>query len=120
MAALLGCANGVVGGEAPSTAGGPPPAHAWDVTVAPPALDAPDTITLPGNHLGTATSPSFCTGPAYVVELDNARDYVVRTTQVLTAPVMIYGGRNVRIIGIQIDLSTSSCDVAPVPPGASG
>lgn len=97
----------------------PPPdattGHVWDVTTSPPALDTPETITLPGNYLATL-SHTLCTGPGYVVNLDDAKDYIVRTTEVLKAPVQIYGGRNVRIIGIHIELATSPCAGA----GASG
>ncbi|MGC4119801.1 MAG: hypothetical protein QM765_35545 [Myxococcales bacterium] len=82
--------------------------HEWVATVHPPALVNPETITLPGTYLGTM-SHALCTGPGYLVNLDNAKDYIVRTSEVLTAPVKIYGGRNVRIVGIHIDLATAAC-----------
>jgi hypothetical protein len=83
--------------------------------VVPPALEDPETITLPGDYLDTM-SHELCTGPAYVVNLDNAKDYIVRTSAVLEAPVFLYGGRNVRVIGMHIELGSAPCADA----GASG
>ena len=89
--------------------------HQWDVTAVPPVMDNPVTITLPGNYLGTTTH-ALCSGPSYNLTLDNNKDYIIKTTEVLRAPVSIYGGRNVRVIGIQIDLATAPC----ADQGASG
>jgi hypothetical protein len=79
-------------------------------------LDNPDTITLSKSYPTSTIPHDLCTGQGYVVPLENTKDYIIRTTEVLTAPVWIYGGRNVRIIGIQIDLATAPCATA----GASG
>jgi hypothetical protein len=71
-------------------------------------MSNPTVITLPGKYLGTI-SHSSCTGPGYVVSLDDSKDYIIRTDSVLRAPVHINGGRNVRIIGIHMDLATAAC-----------
>ena len=89
------------------------PASVWDVTIAPPAMSNPTTITLPGTYLGTIEHP-LCTGPGYVVDLDNNTDYIIGTNAVLHDPVQINGGRNVRIVGLHIDLDTAACaDAGP-------
>lgn len=105
------------GGGGGALDGGPDggPSPVWDDTVSPPSLTDPTTIVLPGNYLGTLSHP-LCSGPGYRVELDNTKDYIVLTDQVLTAPVFLYGGRNVHVIGIHIDLASAPC----ADQGASG
>lgn len=98
----------------------PPPALSWDVTVSPPALTDPTIVTLDGSNYLTTISHTLCTGPGYSVRLDDTKDYIVRTTSVLHAPVQIIGGRNVRIVGLQIDLDTAACSTSGLSGYAPG
>ncbi|ABS25441.1 Ig-like domain-containing protein [Anaeromyxobacter sp. Fw109-5] len=93
----------------PPTDTTPPPAidTGWSVTRSPPAMTNPTTITLPGSYLSTVYS-SFCSGPGYVVNLDDGQDYIIRADAPLQFPVRISGGNNVRIVGLQIDLSSAA------------
>jgi hypothetical protein len=79
----------------------------------------PVTITLPGPYAQTISHP-LCSGPGYVVNLDNDVDYIVRTNAVLHAPVQINGGRNVRLVGLHIDLDTAACSTAGLSGYAPG
>src|SRR5690606_18036978 len=47
-----------------------------------------------------------CAGKRYEVTLDNNKDYIIRHqgTQPIRYPVAITGGRNVHILGLEIDL----------------
>ncbi len=68
------------------------------------------TIVLPGNYLGDIWHSYCCPGgPAYLVSLDQNTDYIVNTSEVLHYPVHINGGRQVRIIGIHIDIDVPTC-----------
>lgn len=74
----------------------------------------PTIIMLPGSYLGTITHRT-CTGPGYVVNLSDEKDYVIETAEVLHAPVQIHGGRNVRIVGLDLDLDGAACTGAGGP-----
>ncbi len=82
----------------------------WDVTVAPPALENPTHITL------TATSPTdpmpswgiLCAGKTYDIRLGANEDAIIdfAGTEPLPYPLWIVGGRNVRVVGLEMDLVT--------------
>lgn len=95
-------------GDAPATGVVAAGATSWSVTAKPPTMTSPTVITLPGSYLKTYTH-RVCSGPAYIVNLDDSKDYVIKATQVLHAPVQINGGRNVRIVGLELDLDSSVC-----------
>jgi hypothetical protein len=72
-------------------------------------MSNPITITLPGNYLGTVYS-SFCSGPGYVLNLNDGQDYIIRANARLPYPIRITGGNNVRLVGIEMDLSNADSE----------
>jgi hypothetical protein len=92
----------------------------WSVTVAPPTMTNPTVITLPGNYLTTLSGPT-CSGPGYRVNLpDDTADYIIKANAVLTHPVFIQGGHNVRVVGLEINLANANCSGTMQVPGSYG
>jgi hypothetical protein len=88
----------------------PPPDSGWDVTVAPPAMPGARVIEIP-RDLEPVSWPAysvFCSGWIHQIRLDAGEDAIIRFsgTVPLRYPLWIDGGRNVRVIGLQMELET--------------
>ena len=82
----------------------------WDVTVAPPVLENPTHITL---RAGSPTDPMpswgiLCAGQTYDIRLGPNEDAIIdfAGSEPLPYPLWIVGGRNVRVVGLEMDLVT--------------
>jgi peptidoglycan hydrolase-like protein with peptidoglycan-binding domain len=95
---------------------------AWNVTYTPPAMSGPTTLYVPDDATLVTLSAwhaGVCAGQRYELRLDNNRDYIIRHkpgAPVLTRPLGVFGGRNVRMVGLAIDMQTQSgCTIGSHP-----
>jgi hypothetical protein len=87
-------------------------AFAWNVTYEPPTLSSPLQYKVPGN-IPLVNWPAYngaCAGQIYLIEIPADRDAVVTmgTSTSLDKPIWIVGGRNVRVVGLDISLKPQS------------
>jgi len=102
----------------------------WNVNEVPPALINPTIVDasklLPDNSAGWRTLWGFrkstdninCDGRIYNIDLNNEEDAVVYMSgdKALEYPLHITGGRNVRVMGLQIELETQPrCGIGELP-----
>lgn len=91
----------------------------WDVVEKPPQLADPKKIDV-SKLMARNTRPRdiHCGGKIYKVRVPDGKDAIVFMSgpDALVYPVQITGGRNVRVIGLHIDLVTQSgCEVGKLP-----
>lgn len=102
----------------------PPPASAdpaaWDVTTSPPALSNPTRIELSAQS-PTRTLVSWgilCSGSYYRIDLDPNEDAIITMSgdQPLRYPVWVMGGRNVQLVGLEMDMTVQpGCGAGELP-----
>ncbi len=96
----------------------PPPGFTWKNDVTLPTLENPTVLTLPdaAELYAIAAWDGVCAGDRYELTLENDQDYVLLMGDAALAyPIAIHGGRNVRIIGLAIDLVPQpGCDTGEV------
>jgi hypothetical protein len=85
-----------------------PTSTSWDVKYAPPSMPSARVIEIP-RDLQKVSWPAysvFCAGSIYQIKLGANEDAIIRFsgTSPLRYPLWIDGGRNVRVIGMQMDL----------------
>lgn len=85
----------------------------WDVIHTPPTLVNPTTLFLPNDATleNWPEQGGSCAGQYHDLSLNNSQDYIIRMlpgAPALTRPVGVFGGRNVRIVGLSIDITTQS------------
>jgi hypothetical protein len=101
---------------------------AWVVTQTPPAMSNPTTLYLPDDapvQTWTKWHSTVCAGQIHWIDLQPGRDYIIRMkpgAAPLNKPLIIQGGRNVRVVGLAIDLAVQpGCGggLHPLVPGGS-
>ena len=98
-------------------------AFAWTVTYKPPTLSAPLQYKVPGDASlqNLVAYGTWCAGQIYHIQIPVDRDAVVTmgSSTPLDKPIWIVGGRNVRVVGLDISLKPQSGCSSPilVPPG---
>ncbi|MGE4132348.1 MAG: hypothetical protein AB7F86_11970, partial [Bdellovibrionales bacterium] len=91
------------------------PSGEWSVVFQPPALSQPRIIRIPADVPLSDLSAynGHCAGKIYQVDLANNEDAIITQsgTAPLDKPVWINGGRNVRVIGLEMALQVQpGCD----------
>ncbi len=114
-AALIVGLLGLVTWASPSEATG-----GWSITTTPPRLSNPTNIELSANtDLAVLDAWSVhCAGYYHRIDLDQNEDAIISFDggQALRHPVWIVGGRNVRVVGLEMALETQEgCDVGELP-----
>ena len=87
------------------------PALAWDVQYFPPVMSSPITVYLPADFPIIPDWPAYsghCKGSVYRRTFPADQDVIVRFngTSPLQYPVQIQGGRNIRVVGLDISIVT--------------
>jgi hypothetical protein len=92
----------------------------WDVKEKPPALNNPkliDVSKIATSNI-TANGGILCSGKVYRVNVADNGDAIVYMSgnKALNYPVQVTGGRNVRIVGLHIELVTQpGCGIGELP-----
>ncbi|MEZ5342377.1 MAG: DUF4214 domain-containing protein [Acidimicrobiales bacterium] len=103
LAALPLTAIAVAQSPAPASA-----ATGWDVTVAPPVMNNPTRIELSASTPTDYMPPwgILCEGQTYDIRLGKDEDAIITMAgdEPLKYPIWIVGGRNVRVVGLEMAL----------------
>jgi hypothetical protein len=107
-------------GTSTSTSGVGTSSAAWDVKYTPPSMSGPREIEIP-RDLTPVQWPAYsvlCSGKIYQIKLNDDEDAIIRFkgSAPLRYPLWVDGGRNVRLIGLHMDLEVQpGCGVGELP-----